>query len=274
MPPGRTYYKNGRPLAAQINGLQAHTAVLGVLSDYLAELRSGGGALADTQAAGGAAGGGGGGVNGAGKAGAGGAAGGKAAAGGAGVTRKQLLSAAAAGDSTTTGITTTSSSSSSSSGQFKGTFPRTFFLSLPPAHTPNTFRYQDTTCGVFAEPLSEPDQAYAVSHSAEAAWTASERAALAGSGIQLLDILGSAMYRPDGHVATYGSKGGMGAMDCSGWCLPGVPDAWVDMFFHLYASPTGIQQLLLGLGKVVGAGAVGDVCWQVPGSAQTIAGYY
>ncbi|CAI6010209.1 unnamed protein product [Closterium sp. NIES-65] len=39
-------------------------------------------------------------------------------------------------------------------------------------------------------------------------------------------------------------------------------------------SPTGIQQLLLGLGKVVGAGAVGDVCWQVPGSAQTIAGYY
>ncbi|CAI5984903.1 unnamed protein product [Closterium sp. NIES-65] len=39
-------------------------------------------------------------------------------------------------------------------------------------------------------------------------------------------------------------------------------------------SPTGIQQLLLGLGKVVGAGAVGDVCWQVPGSAQTIAGYF
>ncbi|CAI5475397.1 unnamed protein product [Closterium sp. Yama58-4] len=161
MPPARTYYKNGRPLAAQITGLQAHSAVLGALSDYLAQLRSGGG-----------------------------------------------------------------------------------------------------------------DQAYAVSHSAEAAWTASERAALAGSGIQLLDILGSAMYRPDGHVATYGSKGGMGAMDCSGWCLPGVPDAWVDMFFHLYASPTGIQQLLLGLGKVVGAGAVGDVCWQVPGSAQTIAGYY
>ncbi|GJP34589.1 hypothetical protein CLOM_g19017 [Closterium sp. NIES-68] len=263
--PNRVYYRNGRPLAAQITGLQAHSTVLGALSDYLTALKSGGGSALETTRAAGAGGGAkeaaaaagvAGGAGGAGAAGAG-----KATSGGV-VTRKQLL--AADGDT---------NSSSSSSIQSGGSVPRTFFLSIPPAHTPNTFRYQDTSCGVFAEPLSEPDQAFAVGRSAEAAWTASERTALSGSDIQLLDILGMAMYRPDGHVARYGSKGGMGAMDCGGWCLPGVPDAWVDMFFHLYASPTGVQQVLLGLARAVGAAAVGDVCWQVPRSAETIAGY-
>ncbi|KAL0307712.1 UNVERIFIED_CONTAM: protein trichome birefringence-like 41 [Sesamum calycinum] len=40
--------------------------------------------------------------------------------------------------------------------------------------------------------------------------------------VELLDITNLSLLRKDGHPSVYG----LGGMDCSHWCLPGVPDTW------------------------------------------------
>ncbi|CAI7778946.1 unnamed protein product [Closterium sp. NIES-53] len=55
--------------------------------------------------------------------------------------------------------------------------------------------------------------------------------------VRLIDITEISAARPDGHVGQYGAKGGLPAGqvaergDCRHWCLPGVPDSWVDLLF-------------------------------------------
>ncbi|KAK6919677.1 PC-Esterase, partial [Dillenia turbinata] len=43
--------------------------------------------------------------------------------------------------------------------------------------------------------------------------------------IYLLDITALSQLRKDGHPSSFG-HGGRHALDCSHWCLPGVPDTW------------------------------------------------
>lgn len=50
----------------------------------------------------------------------------------------------------------------------------------------------------------------------------------------LLDITTLSQLRKDGHPSVYG-HGGHNDMDCTHWCLPGVPDTWNQL---LYAALT------------------------------------
>ena len=50
--------------------------------------------------------------------------------------------------------------------------------------------------------------------------------------VTLLDITTLSLLRKDGHPSIYG-LGGATAMDCSHWCLPGVPDTWNEILYNL-----------------------------------------
>lgn len=43
--------------------------------------------------------------------------------------------------------------------------------------------------------------------------------------VQLLDISRLSRFRVDGHPSIYGNPRHVG-VDCTHWCLPGVPDTW------------------------------------------------
>ncbi|XP_024979112.1 protein trichome birefringence-like 41 [Cynara cardunculus var. scolymus] len=56
--------------------------------------------------------------------------------------------------------------------------------------------------------------------------------------VTLLDITNLSLLRKDGHPSKYGLGGGTG-MDCSHWCLAGVPDTWNVLLYHfLIDKPT------------------------------------
>ncbi|XP_042491559.1 protein trichome birefringence-like 41 [Macadamia integrifolia] len=46
--------------------------------------------------------------------------------------------------------------------------------------------------------------------------------------VYLLDVTELSLLRKDGHPSIYG----FGAMDCSHWCLPGVPDTWNQLLYN------------------------------------------
>lgn len=48
--------------------------------------------------------------------------------------------------------------------------------------------------------------------------------------VYLLNITELSDLRIDGHPSIYGS-GGHSSMDCSHWCLAGVPDTWNELFY-------------------------------------------
>lgn len=48
--------------------------------------------------------------------------------------------------------------------------------------------------------------------------------------IHLLDIGELSQFRVDGHPSIYGNPRNIG-MDCTHWCLPGVPDAWNQLLY-------------------------------------------
>ncbi|XP_054813572.1 protein trichome birefringence-like 41 [Prosopis cineraria] len=50
--------------------------------------------------------------------------------------------------------------------------------------------------------------------------------------VTLLDITTLSLLRKDAHPSIYGLGGGMG-MDCSHWCLAGVPDTWNEILYNL-----------------------------------------
>ncbi|XP_054816156.1 protein trichome birefringence-like 41 isoform X2 [Prosopis cineraria] len=50
--------------------------------------------------------------------------------------------------------------------------------------------------------------------------------------VTLLDITTLSLLRKDGHPSIYGLNGPTG-LDCSHWCLPGVPDAWNEILYNL-----------------------------------------
>ncbi|GJP56313.1 hypothetical protein CLOM_g15380 [Closterium sp. NIES-68] len=44
---------------------------------------------------------------------------------------------------------------------------------------------------------------------------------------KIIDITRATLYRPDAHLQKYGEE----SMDCSHWCVPGVPDSWADIVY-------------------------------------------
>ncbi|XVF18530.1 hypothetical protein REPUB_Repub11eG0030100 [Reevesia pubescens] len=50
--------------------------------------------------------------------------------------------------------------------------------------------------------------------------------------VKLLDITMLSLLRKDGHPSMYG-LGGPTGMDCSHWCLAGVPDTWNEILYNL-----------------------------------------
>ncbi|XP_012464602.1 protein trichome birefringence-like 41 isoform X1 [Gossypium raimondii] len=50
--------------------------------------------------------------------------------------------------------------------------------------------------------------------------------------VKLLDITLLSLLRKDGHPSMYGLGGSTG-MDCSHWCLAGVPDTWNELLYNL-----------------------------------------
>lgn len=60
--------------------------------------------------------------------------------------------------------------------------------------------------------------------------------ALQGTNIQLLDLTHLSEFRADAHPAIWlGKKDAVAiwGQDCMHWCLPGVPDTWVDILSQL-----------------------------------------
>ena len=60
--------------------------------------------------------------------------------------------------------------------------------------------------------------------------------ALRGTEIQLLDLSHLSEFRADAHPAAWlGKKDAVAiwGQDCLHWCLPGVPDTWVDILSEL-----------------------------------------
>eukprot|EP00271_Cylindrocystis_brebissonii_P016843 TRINITY_DN4143_c0_g1_i1.p1 TRINITY_DN4143_c0_g1~~TRINITY_DN4143_c0_g1_i1.p1 ORF type:complete len:460 (+),score=31.94 TRINITY_DN4143_c0_g1_i1:138-1382(+) len=65
-------------------------------------------------------------------------------------------------------------------------------------------------------------------------WHNIEAAMLANSRFRLLDVTFLLDGRPDGHIETYyGNSRSSTTFDCTHWCLPGVPDIWVDAFHYV-----------------------------------------
>ncbi|OMO92116.1 PC-Esterase [Corchorus olitorius] len=59
---------------------------------------------------------------------------------------------------------------------------------------------------------------------------------LEGRDIQLLDLTHLSEFRADAHPAIWlGKKDAVSVwgQDCLHWCLPGVPDTWVDILVQL-----------------------------------------
>lgn len=72
--------------------------------------------------------------------------------------------------------------------------------------------------------------------------------ALQGTDIQLLDLTHLSEFRADAHPAIWlGKKDAVAVwgQDCMHWCLPGVPDTWVDILSEMirYSLVTGEQML-------------------------------
>ncbi|XP_047317850.1 protein trichome birefringence-like 41 [Impatiens glandulifera] len=57
--------------------------------------------------------------------------------------------------------------------------------------------------------------------------------------VTLLDITNLSLLRKDGHPSIYG-LGGPTGIDCSHWCLAGVPDTWNLIFFNLILGPNSL----------------------------------
>ncbi|XVF45769.1 hypothetical protein PTKIN_Ptkin02bG0232900 [Pterospermum kingtungense] len=63
--------------------------------------------------------------------------------------------------------------------------------------------------------------------------------ALQGTDIQLLDLTHLSEFRADAHPAIWLGKkdaASIWGQDCMHWCLPGVPDTWVDILVQLILS--------------------------------------
>ncbi|CAI7860316.1 unnamed protein product [Closterium sp. NIES-53] len=134
-----------------------------------------------------------------------------------------------------------------------------YFISFSPHHggvgNPQNGVYQGTSvggkpswvgaCGA-VKPMSEQlaIKDYSLSLPTSEAYMTTQKTALMGSTLRFLQVTSLSAMRPDAHQGPWfkrrpasgpGSPAGNGESpfsgDCTHWCLPGVPDAWVDMMY-------------------------------------------
>ncbi|GJP44471.1 hypothetical protein CLOM_g3872 [Closterium sp. NIES-68] len=148
-----------------------------------------------------------------------------------------------------------------------------YFISFSPHHggagSPQKGVYQDSAggtkpswvgaCGA-VKPTSEQAalKDYRLSLPTSEAYMTTQKTALLGSPLRFLQVTSLSAMRPDAHQGPWfkrrastgpGSPSGNGESpfsgDCTHWCLPGVPDAWVDMMY----SSMLLEPSLAGLKK-------------------------
>lgn len=68
--------------------------------------------------------------------------------------------------------------------------------------------------------------------------------------VYLLDVTTLSQYRKDGHPSYYG--GYHSGLDCSHWCLPGLPDTWNQLLYAALISWTCIGSILFICTKKMG----------------------
>ncbi|XP_021825090.1 protein trichome birefringence-like 43 [Prunus avium] len=101
---------------------------------------------------------------------------------------------------------------------------KVFFQGVSPDHS-NATEWSDPkaiNCNAQSKPLSGPDYP-GKAHPAEEVVEKVLRSM--SKPVHLLDVTTLSQLRKDGHPSVYG-LGGHRGMDCSHWCLAGVPDTW------------------------------------------------
>ncbi|CAI7886547.1 unnamed protein product [Closterium sp. NIES-54] len=105
-------------------------------------------------------------------------------------------------------------------------------------------------CGAWYPITSTKKYSYSLDTASE--YRDAQKSTLSGTPIRFIQVTDLSGVRPDGHLGPWheqrenkGSKspGGQGESpfsgDCTHWCLPGVPDTWVDMLYtHLLLEPS------------------------------------
>ncbi|CAB4273068.1 unnamed protein product [Prunus armeniaca] len=101
---------------------------------------------------------------------------------------------------------------------------KVFFQGVSPDHS-NATEWRDPkaiSCNAQSKPLPGPDYP-GKAHPAEEVVEKVLRSM--SKPVHLLDVTTLSQLRKDGHPSVYG-LGGHRGMDCSHWCLAGVPDTW------------------------------------------------
>lgn len=83
-------------------------------------------------------------------------------------------------------------------------------------------------CTVAQVPLNVPQMQFAAKNTdAMRARNAQVKVFEKFPRFKMIDVTRSTLYRPDGHMQSWGDE----KMDCSHWCVPGVPDSWADIMY-------------------------------------------
>ncbi|CAI5944162.1 unnamed protein product [Closterium sp. NIES-65] len=113
-----------------------------------------------------------------------------------------------------------------------------FFISFTAFHYYNSFDAKSQSCVGFTDPL-KPKQLQYAEAATDIITSRNAQVAVSEGGVQgamrilrkapefkIVDVARSTLSRPDSHqqLAT-----GTGNPDCSHFCVPGVPDSWVDI---------------------------------------------
>ncbi|CAL9013121.1 unnamed protein product [Prunus brigantina] len=106
---------------------------------------------------------------------------------------------------------------------------KVFFQSISPTHWNASFwgNPEGRNCTAETRPLAEPPYP----RSPHPAQVIVEKVLRGMSKpVNLLNVTALSRLRKDGHPSIYGNEGHRG-MDCSHWCLPGVPDTWNQLLY-------------------------------------------
>lgn len=146
-----------------------------------------------------------------------------------------------------------------------------FFLSFSPKHAgkgvpqsgvinkkkgPNQAAWAGA-CGARSPILDAREkQRYGNTLSTARAYADAQKHVLAGTPLRFLDVTAMSEVRPDAHMGVWWQwrdRTGMNSPgqkretpysgDCTHWCLPGVPDAWVDILYsHMILEPPLVRK--------------------------------
>ncbi|KAK9706768.1 hypothetical protein RND81_07G150500 [Saponaria officinalis] len=104
---------------------------------------------------------------------------------------------------------------------------RVFFQGISPTHyDPREWKGASKSCTGEAQPLSGSTYPAGLPPAAEIVKTTLK---LMKTPVYLLDITTLSQLRKDAHPETYSGVGS--GVDCSHWCLPGLPDTWNELLY-------------------------------------------